>query len=110
MRGKRPILQPLRSKEPALAVRLHDERVAAGDGIYACRAGRWHIIRCFSHRKIRHIHAGPFLLRFVPPDILLALRPWPALWISRRTVIQDTPVGGPGVTPLQECVAFRVAR
>src|SRR5258707_14265648 len=100
MCGKWSILQPLGSKEPAFAVRLHDERIAAGNGVHACCARGWYIIWRFSHRKIRYIHANPFLLLLIPPDVLLALRPWSTLRIGRGTVVQLTPVVGPRMTPL----------
>src|ERR1700722_4167960 len=53
----------------------------------------------FGYREIRHIVAGP--LRSVPPYPLLPFAPWIPGWIGRRAVIEEAPVGRPGVAPIQ---------
>src|SRR5262249_4616282 len=55
--------------------------------------------RRLRYGEIRYVVAGPFLA--VPPYPLLPLAPGLAVRVSRRAVVQETPVGRPGVTPIQ---------
>src|SRR6266849_2831415 len=73
MGGQRPIFQPRWHKEPTLAIRLHDKRIAARNSIHTRRAGWWHVVRWLVQREIRYVEARPFLLLLIPPDVLLAL-------------------------------------
>src|SRR5689334_11972073 len=104
------ILESFRRKEPATPIRFHNEGIAARYGIHPGCAGWWYIVGRLVERKIRDIIAGPLLLFFIPPDILLALGPGTPLWICRCTVIEDTSVGGPGKAPLQICIVVGDAR
>src|SRR6266536_2757030 len=110
MRGKRAIHYALGREEPALAVRLHNEGIAASDGVHAGCAWRRCIIRGFVQLEVRHVYAGPLLLLLVPPDVLLAFRPGATLRISRGAIVQDAPVGGPGKAPLQERIPLWITR
>src|SRR3954465_733481 len=107
---ERTILESFGRKEPASPIRFHNERIAACNRIHPGCAGLWRIVGRLIERKIRDIIAGPLFLLFIPPDILLALGPGTPLWICRRTIIEDTPVGGPRVAPLQICIVVGNAR
>src|SRR5258706_15295050 len=110
MSRKRPIFESFGREQPAFAVRLHDKRIAAGMSIHAA-CTRWRrIVRRFTNRKVRYIVTCPFLLLLVPPDIFLAFRPRAPLGISRGAIIQNAPVGGPRIAPLQEGIAVCDAR
>src|SRR6266581_766282 len=67
----------------------------------------WPEARWPVYGEVRDIDTCPLLLRLIPPDIFLALRPWAALWISRGTIVEDAPVGRPGNAPLQEPLFVR---
>src|SRR5579863_3243132 len=53
----------------------------------------------FGPGEIRHVVASP--LGSVPPDPLLALAPRVPGRIGRSAVVQEPPVGRPGVAPIQ---------
>src|SRR5579885_1082224 len=110
MCGQRPILQPLRRKQPSPTVRFHDKGIAAGDRIHALCAWRRRVIGCFIERKIWYIVSGPLLLLLIPPDVLFPFRPGTPLRISRSAIIQDAPVGRPGEAPLQIRIAIGYTR
>src|ERR1700722_9549563 len=53
----------------------------------------------FGYGEIRYIVASP--LRSVPPHPLLPFAPWVPGRICRSAVVQEPPVGRPGVAPIQ---------
>src|SRR5580658_10204106 len=53
----------------------------------------------FGYGEIRYIVASP--LRSVPPHPLLPFAPWLPRRIGRSAVVQQPPVGRPGVAPIQ---------
>src|ERR1700733_1228066 len=53
----------------------------------------------FGDGEIWYIVASP--LRSVPPHPLLPFAPWISGWIGRSAVVQQPPVGRPGVAPIQ---------
>src|SRR5579875_2667458 len=108
VRWQRPILHPLWREEPAPAIRLHNEGIAARNSVHARRVGWRRIVGSLVQREIGNVVARPLFLFRVPPDVLLALRPGAALRIRRCTVVEDAPVGGPGEAPLQERIAVGV--
>src|SRR5689334_17758845 len=101
MGGKWSILQSLWREQPAPTVRLHDKRVIACDSIHPCSIGRRYIIRALANGKIGDVVAGPLLLLFIPPHILLTLGPRSSLRISRGAIVENTAVSGPGIAPFQ---------
>src|SRR5580700_3691821 len=58
----------------------------------------------FGYGEIRYIVASP--LRSVPPHPLLPFAPWVPGRISRSAVVQQPPVGRPGVAPIQLSAAL----
>src|SRR5215831_12398697 len=62
------------------------------------------------HWEVGNIAASPSLLLFIPPDVLLAFRPWATLEVSRGAIIEDTPIGRPGKAPLQIGIVSSDAR
>ncbi len=75
VRGQRTVYHAGRREQPCLSVRLHDERVDAGDRIGSgCSLGRPEGRRPVGH-EVRHVLPGPLALPRVPPDQRLALAP-----------------------------------
>src|SRR6266581_5336414 len=99
MGGQWTVHQPRGGEQPALPVRLQDERVCPGVCLKtdAIRPGR--CIRRLGEWEVRHVEAGPLLP--IPPDPLLALAPGLACRIGRGPVVQDAPIGRPGEAPVE---------
>ena len=101
MRRQGAVLGADGSEEPGNAVGLHDERIVAGDGRHAGRAGRRPIVGRLARLEVRPVKAHPEALLGIPPDELLPLRPGPALGIGRGAVEEDATVIGPGEPPVR---------
>ena len=59
VRRQRAVLEALRDEEPAAPVRLHDERVVAGDGVLGLRAVGRHVVGLLVLVEVGHVEAGP---------------------------------------------------
>src|SRR5690348_13543107 len=103
VRGQRAVFQAGWDVDPAAPVRLHDERVGAGDGVHAdallLNGGAGRLVKL----EVGHVVAGPGALAIVgagiPPDQLLALGPRVAVRIGGGAVVEDAPVRRPGEAP-----------
>ncbi len=98
--GQRPVDQPGRHVQPALAVALHDERVVAGQRGRPAGARRRAIVRRLGLLEVGHVVAGPLAGLGVPPDVGLALAPRPSLGVGGRAVVEHASVGRPRPAPL----------
>ena len=98
--GQRPVGEPVGRVQPAPPVGLHDERLAAGEGVLGDRVRRRLVVRPLRPREVGHVVAGPLALLLVPPDVGLALRPGPAGRVGRSPVVEQAPVGRPRPPPL----------
>jgi hypothetical protein len=101
VRGQRPVNHALGREQPALAVRLHDERVVAGEGGRAAEIWVGAAARSAVEHEVGHVVADPAALLLVPPDPFLPFAPWLAVQVGRRPVVQDPPVGRPRPAPLR---------
>src|SRR5439155_6109626 len=85
---------------PTASVGLEDEGVVAGDRVLGSGAVRRNVRGGLLLLEVRVVGPHPFLLRPVPPDQLLALRPRLALGIRRGAVVENPAVQRPGPAPL----------
>ena len=103
----RPVEQARGRVQPALAVGHHDERVGAADRRHPLGVGLGAVAGRLVGREVRHVVARPLALLLVPPDVLLALGPRPALGVGRRAVVEHAAVGRPRPRPLGRDPAAR---
>src|SRR2546423_7951051 len=75
---------------------VHPAAVVAGGRVRRLRLG-----------KVRHIEPAPTFLGGIPPDVLLALRPWLSRRIGRGAVVEDATISRPGEAPLRCHVVVR---
>src|SRR5205823_7971951 len=106
VRRQRPVLEPLGDVEPGAAVRLHDERVVAGDGVLGLGAVGRHVARLLVLLEVGYVEARPLALAAVPPDVALALGPRVAVRIGGGAVVDDPAVRRPGPRPFGRDVAL----
>src|SRR6476469_1464937 len=99
MRRQRAVLQPARHIQPPDAVRMHRERLIPGDCLVSCRTLRRRVVRRLVLREIWYVVAGPAPVRPIPPHELLAIAPRRSVRFRRCTVVEDAPIGWPGVPP-----------
>ena len=101
VRRQRSVLETLRHVEPALAVRLHDERVVAADGLRAFRVVGRNVVRRLLLVEVGRVVPRPLLLLRVPPHEPLALGPRLPVGIRGRTVVQQPTVRRPRPGPFE---------
>ena len=97
---QRAVHQSARGVEPALAVRLHDERVDPRQRVGPGRAGRGTGVRGQSGREVGHVVARPSPGFRVPPDVLLAGAPRPPVGAGGGAVVEQPAVRGPHPRPV----------
>src|SRR6202022_2607344 len=109
MRGKRPVSEPARSKQPSATVRFEDERIRAGGPVQpdALLIGRR--IGGLLYREIRDVDPRPGARTGVPPDVFLSLGPRLAGRVRGGAVVVHAPVAGPGEAPFGVDVVVRAA-
>src|SRR5437660_9867485 len=108
MRGQWPIFQAAGNPDPSSAIRMHDERLIASQGIIAPGIFVGLVIWRLLFGEIRNVVAGPFFLFLVPPDQLLALAPRLAIRTRRCPVVENSPVTRPGIAPAVPVQAVRL--
>src|SRR6267378_2051548 len=87
MFGERPIGKGgERPKDSSHALRIHDERTHV-------------IFRLGIDLEVHHVVADPFLLLFVPPDLLSRWIPRLAVRVARRAVVKYAAIRRPGPAP-----------
>src|SRR5260370_28088689 len=106
----RSILQTARNIKPAEAVFLEHEWRVTSDSIEAALVSGWSKRWRLLQRKIGVINSGPFLLRAVPPDSLLAVAPRFAGRAGARSIICDAAIARPGEAPTVAKIIFRITR
>src|SRR5919206_1229602 len=99
--GDWPVGQAGRHEQPTPAVGLHDERLVAPDGVIGPRVVGRLVIGGLARCEVRDVVAGPLPLLLVPPDVLLALAPGPALVVGGGSVVDDVAVHRPRPTPFE---------
>src|SRR5919205_800144 len=73
--GTDRVIPPLGHVEPAAAVRLHDERMVARDGVLGLRVVGRHVAGLLVLLEVGDVDTGPLAFAAVPPDVALALGP-----------------------------------
>ena len=99
VRRQRTVLEAARDPDPADTVRVHDERLIAGNRRVAARRRRRLIRRRLGPGEVGRIESRPRLLSVVPPHQLLAVAPRPAVGSGRGPVVENAPIVGPRESP-----------
>src|ERR1043166_3356940 len=110
MRRNRPVLQTACDVKPTKSVFVENKRTIACDCVQSALIALRSETRFLVWHKIGIIAAGPFTLRSVPPDELLALAPRLSIGCSAGAVVNDAPIARPGEAPAMPQITARVAR
>src|SRR5271165_6330245 len=100
MDRQRTVLEAVRNEQPSATIGMRAEGSVAGDSRQAAGARGRAVVGRFPTLEIGDVVSCPFLGALVPPDQPFAIGPRPALGISRRPVIHDATIFGPGPSPL----------
>ncbi len=109
MCGKRPILQSTTDIEPAASVWMHAERLITIQSFEATHFQIAFVIGRHCLFAVAAVLAGPLPLFRIPPDKLLALTPWRAVWFCRCAVVENARVLRPCEAPAVSELIFGVA-
>src|SRR5215212_2998271 len=95
-----PVGEACRHEDPTPPFGLHNEGAVAPDRILGDSVVRGLVVGALGRAEVGDVFADPLLLLLVPPDVLLALRPGPALGVGRGTVVNEAAVHRPRPGPL----------
>src|SRR5689334_18871143 len=101
MSRQRTVLQTRSNIDPALAIRLHHERIDAGDSVYSARILRRPVRGRTIHDEVRCVESDPLLLLFVPPDQLLSLGPGLTVKIRGCAIVENASIVRPSPGPFR---------